>query len=143
MTSEAGHVALVSTDASSQAWLERWGSHTRVIQALLSVLLDRAGTLRPYSADTADNICKHAFVSLNYDFIPPATAQAAITSVCVLSLCIDHLMNTAEFNYLHVQAPLHTVNTSMLQTPHVCEHLGLFTQRSPVWLSKFTIVYST
>ena len=54
MTSEAGHVALVSTDASSQAWLERWGSHTRVIQALLSVLLDRAGTLRPYYADTAD-----------------------------------------------------------------------------------------
>jgi hypothetical protein len=53
MTSEAGHVALVSTDASSQAWLERWGSHTLVIQALLSVLLDRAGTLRPYSADTA------------------------------------------------------------------------------------------
>lgn len=54
MTSGSGHVALVSTDASSQAWLDRWGRDTRVTKALLSVLRDRAGTLRPYSADTAD-----------------------------------------------------------------------------------------
>ena len=52
MISAHDYVTLQSTDAASREWLDRWGTNTHLVHALLSVLKTRDGTLRGYCDDT-------------------------------------------------------------------------------------------